>query len=655
LAVKLLLIGWDAADWFVIRPLLERGLMPRLQHFLSQAVSGELQPVRPFDSAALWTSVVTGKRAMSHGVLSAVEADLSRTRIRPTMRSTLTARPVWSILSQAGYRTHAFGWPASHPAEPINGVAVSDLFAEYGEDQSVYPPRLREMLDAMRLAPTEIDAASLLTLLPRAAELNPAADSRLYVVAQFLASTASLHAAATWALEHEPWDFAAVRYSGLARLVGLFGGFYVAAQDGDDGEEADMFGGLIPNAHRFFDMLLGRLVELAGPEASVMLVSERGWAPTVAKPAVTRPNPGLLIAARPAFRDARRLDVADVCDVASTILHIFGLPPEPGTDGRVRTEALSQTVTCADASPCAVPSTGQVVNGPKSCSAEPAYARRDDDSVAHLLVLGYRDQPDEFLNLAIQQLSQERERRLAEAWIDVADYGRAAEVLERLVQSEPHSRSYRSLLAEAYFHAGQREACRRLILELQAEGLDTPLGRVALAALDLLEGSAGAVEHLRRAEAMGGASARMLEIIGRLYLALRRRADAGRALDAALALEPALATAHAARAIAYLYSADPASAERQARAALELNPQSYEAMFQLGLALAGQNRVGEAIDAHRAAVALDLDGDASAHRHLAELLERQGKHALALHHRALYERRDRSSPRTFDIEWLSED
>ena len=655
--MKLLLIGWDTADWSLVRQLLDRGMMPRLQLLLSKAISGELQVVRPFDTAALWTSMVTGKRAMSHGVLNSIESTPCRTCISPTSRWTCTARPIWSMLSAAGYRTHTFGWPATHPVEPINGVAVSDLFAEYGDVDSVYPPRLSEAFRDLRLSPTDIDVASLVTLLPRATELNPAGDQRLHVVAQFLASTASLHAAATWALEHERWDFAAVRYSGLARLVRIFGGAYAVAGAGERSEEADLFGELIPNAYRFFDMLLRRLLELAGPEASVMLVSQQGWAPpsNSAAPRRSRPEPGLLIAAGAAFKPGGQLADANVCDVAPTILRLFGLPADPESHGRAWDDVLSRAAPAGDAERSCHEFGERADDSSQAGSSQPSPAL-DDESVAHLLALGYLDRPDDFLRLAIEQLNEERQWRLAEAWIDGGQFERAARVLEELVQLAPTSTAYRSVLAEAYFRAGEYDACRRTIQSLVAEGVDTPLARAGLAALDTLEGCADvAVENLRQAEAMGGASASILEMIGRLYLGLRRRGDAARALDAAIVADPARASAHEGRAITCLYAGDASSAERHAREALKLSPQSFEARCHLGLALARQDRSDEAIATLREAVVLDQRGGAMAHRHLADLLERRGDHAFALHHRALSYRRDRPSRQPqFDFGWITD-
>ena len=42
LAKKVLVIGWDAADWKVIHPLLEKGWMPNLKRFMEEGVHGNI-------------------------------------------------------------------------------------------------------------------------------------------------------------------------------------------------------------------------------------------------------------------------------------------------------------------------------------------------------------------------------------------------------------------------------------------------------------------------------------------------------------------------------------------------------------------------------------------------------------------------------------
>ena len=68
LSKKILVIGWDAADWKVITPLMDAGKMPNLQKFADNGVVGNLSTLYPVLSPMLWTSIATGKRAYKHGI-----------------------------------------------------------------------------------------------------------------------------------------------------------------------------------------------------------------------------------------------------------------------------------------------------------------------------------------------------------------------------------------------------------------------------------------------------------------------------------------------------------------------------------------------------------------------------------------------------------
>ncbi|MFN7286954.1 MAG: alkaline phosphatase family protein, partial [Verrucomicrobiota bacterium] len=101
---RILLIGWDAADWQHIDPLLERGLMPSLAGLLARGVRGNLASLMPMVSPMLWTSVVTGRTADEHGVHGFVEADPSGKGVRPWSSLSRRGKAVWNILHQEGWR-----------------------------------------------------------------------------------------------------------------------------------------------------------------------------------------------------------------------------------------------------------------------------------------------------------------------------------------------------------------------------------------------------------------------------------------------------------------------------------------------------------------------------------------------------------------------
>ena len=58
---RVLLVGWDAADWKVINPLLDRGQMPHLERLINRGVMGDIFTLRPVLSPMLWNSIATGR------------------------------------------------------------------------------------------------------------------------------------------------------------------------------------------------------------------------------------------------------------------------------------------------------------------------------------------------------------------------------------------------------------------------------------------------------------------------------------------------------------------------------------------------------------------------------------------------------------------
>ena len=117
LAKKVLLIGWDAADWKIINPLLDQGLMPTLDDFVNHGVIGNLATLRPILSPMLWNSIATGKRPDKHGILGFMEPDPQTGGVRPVTSTSRKVKALWNILTQRGYKTHVLGWFAGHPAD----------------------------------------------------------------------------------------------------------------------------------------------------------------------------------------------------------------------------------------------------------------------------------------------------------------------------------------------------------------------------------------------------------------------------------------------------------------------------------------------------------------------------------------------------------
>src|SRR3954468_18629937 len=129
LAKKVLLIGWDSADWQVIDPLIEQGLMPTLAGLIDRGVIGNMSTLRPVLSPMLWNSIATGKRADKHGIHGFIEPRPDGSGIQAVSSTSRKGKALGNLLSKKELKSNIVGWYASHPAEPINGCIVSDHFA----------------------------------------------------------------------------------------------------------------------------------------------------------------------------------------------------------------------------------------------------------------------------------------------------------------------------------------------------------------------------------------------------------------------------------------------------------------------------------------------------------------------------------------------
>src|SRR3989442_1397776 len=70
---RVLLIGWDGADWRILDPLLERGVLPNLAALIDRGGRAVLTSTIPTHSWAAWPSFLTGVDPDGHGVYDILE------------------------------------------------------------------------------------------------------------------------------------------------------------------------------------------------------------------------------------------------------------------------------------------------------------------------------------------------------------------------------------------------------------------------------------------------------------------------------------------------------------------------------------------------------------------------------------------------------
>src|SRR5881392_4296433 len=93
---KVLLIGWDAADWRVIMPLIDAGKMPNLARLIEEGICGNVATLQPVLSPILWTSIATGKRAYKHGIHGFSEPLPDGSAVRPVTILSRNTKAIWN-------------------------------------------------------------------------------------------------------------------------------------------------------------------------------------------------------------------------------------------------------------------------------------------------------------------------------------------------------------------------------------------------------------------------------------------------------------------------------------------------------------------------------------------------------------------------------
>src|SRR5215210_1918280 len=125
MAKRVLVVGWDGADWDVLDPLLAAGEMPALHELIDRGRRGVSRSSLPSHSWAAWPTFLTGRDPGGHGVFDILEYRPGVTRRLPVSWKSILA-PTWpQRLSEAGKTTLLVNVPLTYPPPEIRGVSIA--------------------------------------------------------------------------------------------------------------------------------------------------------------------------------------------------------------------------------------------------------------------------------------------------------------------------------------------------------------------------------------------------------------------------------------------------------------------------------------------------------------------------------------------------
>jgi Tfp pilus assembly protein PilF/predicted AlkP superfamily phosphohydrolase/phosphomutase len=360
---KVLIVGWDGADWEIVDPLMAAGRMPNLERLVRGGVRAKFLSISPMLSPVIWTSIATGVEPARHGVMDfltpaaggASEPVTSRSRKVPT---------VWELLSSAGAPVGVIGWWATWPASPVEGYMVTDrvayqLFGYSADPRSAegktWPPSLYDVVRPLVVQPDAIPWSAVVPYLDgeRRAPGSFDADERTLLdeFRTLLASTQTYVDVALAMRREIPVRFEAVYFEGTDTVGHLFMPYRSPRLPSVEASRYASFHDVVDRYYETADRMLGRLLE-GRDDWTVIVCSDHGFASDATRPRTTDSRIGhgaaadwhrrfgVFVMSGPAVKRDVRLEEVSVYDVAPTVLALFGQPVPASWPGHALGEAL---------------------------------------------------------------------------------------------------------------------------------------------------------------------------------------------------------------------------------------------------------------------------------------------------------------------------
>jgi len=292
---RIVLLGFDAATWNVIDPMIAKGELPNFEAVIKRGVRADLYSLDSPVSPRVWTSIVTGKTEDKHGVIDFY-----------SNRSHLRSKRVWDIFNANDLTTSIFYWFVTWPPQKeIKGHMVPGFLSldsqtipaelsflkelEMSEKNKIVEQRegkglfhdLRLVRQALRFG---VKPSTLLQAILFKIEQKFRAYVELDVFAKVQLLKLYLYRDVfNYMVRQHPTDFAAILYPQADQIGHKYWAYYepdeYEKRVGIPVSERDRckYGDVIPNIYREMDKIVGDMRNQLGEDDVLMILSDHGF------------------------------------------------------------------------------------------------------------------------------------------------------------------------------------------------------------------------------------------------------------------------------------------------------------------------------------------------------------------------------------------
>lgn len=321
---------------------------------------------------------------------------------------------------------------------------------------AVHPPELHDTLAEVRMHPQEMMGPMVVPFVPALEKVDQKKDRRFSMLCKTIAECCSIHNAATWLLDNQPWDFFAVYYDAIDHFCHGFMKYHPPRRPWIAEADFELYSEVVSAAYILHDRMLGTLLRKAGAQEGgdtrVILMSDHGFHPDrlrpssvpdfPAGPAVEHSPYGIFAMAGPGIKKDTSLFGLSVLDFAPTLLTLYDLPVGEDMDGRAVTAAFENPPEEKS-----IPS-WEDVPALEGCNdgRHPPHTRLDPvaaaEALEQLVALGYIEKPGEDIEAYVEDTVRELRFNLLEAYQDANRHGEALEIARDLCRRDPDDQRY---------------------------------------------------------------------------------------------------------------------------------------------------------------------------------------------------------------------
>lgn len=258
---RVLVIGLDCAPPELIFDRLKNDL-PTISSLIDAGLYGDLKSSIPAITVPAWMSMVTSKDPGTLGFYGLRNrANFTYDQMEIANSRLLKEDTVWDILSAHGKKVILVGVPQTYPPRPVNGSLIASFLTPSNDSNYTYPIALQNEIEALTDGYV-IDVRDFRT------------DDKTRLLQEIHTMTQKRFQVTRHLMQNQEWDFCMHVEMGTDRIHHGFWRYLDPTHRKHDPHSE--FAHAIANYYKYLDGEIASLIELAGPDTAILLVSDHG-------------------------------------------------------------------------------------------------------------------------------------------------------------------------------------------------------------------------------------------------------------------------------------------------------------------------------------------------------------------------------------------